>query len=172
MRSERTTSLKHRSKQHRAVEYFSFAGLKTHMAPTGLHLYGVNYLEAAKIVPMVNDRFAPARYLLICHSIELLLKAFLSINGRSLEELAAKFGHDLWRLLLVANEHGLTSLVTLEPYQLDQIELASEYYAENVFEYPAIEESLRAYPRTPQIKPLIEAAELLAAALEKPCLAC
>jgi HEPN domain-containing protein len=47
------------------------------------------------------------RYFLLSHSIELTLKAFLAVHGKTSEELRKKFGHDLNKLLKEATNRGL-----------------------------------------------------------------
>ena len=48
------------------------------------------------------------RYFLLCHAIELALKAFLALHGESESDLRLKFGHDLKKVLKRAKEFGLT----------------------------------------------------------------
>jgi hypothetical protein len=47
------------------------------------------------------------RYLLLCHSMELALKAFLHIKGVSEQEMRKRYGHSLTKLLEAASSHGL-----------------------------------------------------------------
>jgi hypothetical protein len=47
------------------------------------------------------------RYFLLSHSIELALKAFLAIHGKTSMELRKEFGHDLNKLLKEAEKRGL-----------------------------------------------------------------
>jgi len=147
------------------------------MSPIGLHVYAAHFLDAAKAAPVSQQStparfpFAPARLFLVCHAIELLLKAFPSLKGNSLKSLASnKFGHDLEKLLQDAEECGLGELIQLTPPLVVEIRKASEYYAEKVFEYPALYEAVQAYPRLPDFEPLLEAADALLVALNEPCL--
>lgn len=141
------------------------------MGPVGLHWYAADFLSAAKAVPAPEVPFAPARIYLICRALELSLKAFLSLKGRSLEQLAGgQFGHDLDNLLTQAENQGISNLVNLDSRQLAHIRFASTYYLEKVFEYPALAEATKAYPGNPDANLLLDAAEALVAALREPCL--
>jgi len=56
---------------------------------------------------MIDERWSPVDRFLACRSIELGLKAFLSLKGRALDELAeGVFGHDLDNLLTEADNEG------------------------------------------------------------------
>ena len=99
----------------------------------------------------------------------LALKAFLSLKGCSLKRLAGgEFGHDLESLLSKAEQNGLAALVTLEEHHTFQIRRASSYYANKVFEYPAVFEAMRGYPEYPDSALLISAAERLIPVLREP----
>jgi hypothetical protein len=88
--------------QHAKIENFELFGMTVHMAPPGLWFYADSYLSAAKAVPLpaTTDQFDPARVFLVLRGLELALKTFLSLKGRSLAKLAGgPFGHDLASLL-------------------------------------------------------------------------
>jgi hypothetical protein len=154
------------------VEDISILDASARMAPIGLQLYAADFLSAAKAAPPPDiPPFAPARTYLVCHALELALKAFLSLKGRSLKRLAGvKFRHDLESLLTKAEQNGLPTLVTLEEHHKFQIRRASSYYADKVFEYPAVFEAMRCYPEYPDTAVLISAAEILIPVLREPCL--
>lgn len=86
-------------------------------------------VRAARALSKPKVPFEPARPYLVCHAIELGLKAFLSLRGASI----------------------------------------TTYYAGKVFEHPAVDESLSAYPQIPPIDTLFEAADRLVEALRQPC---
>ena len=154
------------------IEDIVVFGLRARMAPVGLQHYAADFLSVAKAVPPPNVPFAPARPYLICHALELALKAFLSLRGRlSLEQLSdRKFGHNLQRLLAEAERHGLNELIDVTENQKSQIERASIYYSSKCFEYPAVGEALCAYPKMPDATVLEDTAEALITALREPCL--
>jgi len=118
-----------------------------------------------------GGEFHPARLFLVCRSLELALKAFLSLRGRSLDELAGgAFGHDLNKLLAEANKQDLGALVKLSEEQRFQIVRASIYYAEKVLEYPSVLEAMKGYGSRASMDRLLDAAETLIPPLREPCL--
>jgi hypothetical protein len=153
------------------VESISVFGLTASMAPLGLQMYAADFLAAAKAVQPPSVPFAPARPYLVCHALELALKAFLSLKGYSLDTLAeARFSHRLANLLDEAELKGLPEFVGLEEDEKFQIRRASVYYSSKVLEYPAIGEALRGLPERPDANILIDAAEKLVSALQEPVL--
>jgi len=108
---------------------------------------------------------------LVCHALELALKAFLALKGSSLVELAGgPYGHDLKNLIAEADKRGLQALVKLDDNQNAEIIRASDYYAEKVLEYPSVTEVIRGYPKMANTDVLIGAADALVGALHEPCL--
>lgn|GEM_PF-1945005 len=81
-----------------------------------------------------------------------------------------KYGHNLDNLLKQAENLNIDSLISLSQVHKSEIIKASEYYAAKVFEYPAILESLEAYPKLPDLSILIESANILVEKLKEPCL--
>lgn len=140
------------------------------MGPLGLHMYAESYLLAAQVLPKSQAPFEPVRPYLICHAIELALKAYLSLQGIAMIRLAeGPYAHNLESLLTKANEAGLRKVVMFTDAQGNAIRLATTYYSGKVFEYPAVGEALKAYPHMPSIEPLSEAASFLVGALRQPC---
>lgn len=107
------------------------------------------------------------RAFLACRSVELALKAYLSLKGKSLLELSTS--HDLEMLLQTADEKQLSEFVVLEDAVRFQFKRAASYYRDKVFEYPALVLALKAYPDWPDIDLIITGAETLVAALQEPC---
>jgi hypothetical protein len=157
-------------KDFAAIEQISIAGLVARMGPVALHVYADAYLKAAKALPEPTAPFEPVRPFLVCHSIELSLKAFLSLRGaKMIEMMESGLGHKLEALLQEAIERGLNDLVSLTDSQRNAIHQATTYYAGKVFEYPAVAEALSAYPQLPSLPHLFEAAAELVDVLRKPC---
>jgi hypothetical protein len=153
------------------VENVSVLGASARIAPLGLQIYASDFLAAAKATPVPNVPFAPARTYLVCHALELALKAFLCLKGYSLDKLAdGEFYHDLTKILDGAERNGRREFVTWREDVTFQIRRASSYYSSKVFEYPAAGEALHAYPEAPDTNILIQAAETLVDALREPCL--
>lgn len=162
------------ARKHTVIEDINVFGARARLSPLGLIIYADHYLCAAKTAqPLQNGGgdFHPARLFLVCRSLELALKAFLSLKGRSLDELAGgAFGHDLDKLLAEADKQDLGALVKLSEEQRFQIGRASIYYAEKVYEYPSVLEAMKAYPSRASMDPLLDAAETLIPPLREPCL--
>ncbi len=158
------------AKRFAEIERISVGGITERMGPLALHLYAESYLSAARALPKPPAPFDPVLPYLVCHAIELALKAFLSLRGEAMVRLAGgSFAHNLDSLLAKAVEVGLAKLVALPEAQRNAIRLATTYYTGKVFEYPAVGEALRAYPQMPPIEVLSDAAESLVESLRQPC---
>jgi hypothetical protein len=158
-----------KAKRHAKVEKLSIAGIEWNFSPTALIVYAEHFLAAAKSAEPLS--FNPARSFLVCRSIELALKAFLSLRGTSLNELArGVFAHNLKELCAEAEKKNLSEFIKLGESELSAISFASDYYVEKVLEYPALLEAVRAYPKMPNTKSLIEISDVLIGALKNPCL--
>ncbi len=154
------------AKRFAQIEKISIMGITERMGPLGLHMYANAYLDAARALPLPTVPFEPVRPFLVCHSIELGLKAFLSLQGAAMLELAdGSFGHNLEAILQKADEKHLGIHVNI-----NDAHKASLYYAGKVFEYPAIGEALSAYPSMPVIDTLFEVATILVDSLRQQCL--
>jgi HEPN domain-containing protein len=161
-----------KSRKHTQAEYFELFGLKSHMSPVGLIVFAEKYLNAAKTTQSdPNGRgFDPARLFLAARSIELALKAFLSLKGLTLDQMAeGAFGHNLQRLLEEAKAKGLAGLVKLANLESEIIR-ASSGYSEKAYEYPSLLEAIKGYPSFADASRLIDAAETLIGALREPCM--
>lgn len=163
---------------HKTIERVNIMGLEWNASPLGLIIYAQNYLDAARILarPFVagpeREPFTPVPPYLACHSLELALKAYLSLRGVRLLELSTfAYGHDLGLLLERAEEHGLASLAKLNDSQREAIQGAAPYYKQKIFEYPSLPEAVRGYSGAPNdLEPLLSAASMLCASLHQPCL--
>lgn len=153
------------------VESVSILGATAPIAPIGLQIFAADFLAGAKAIPPPNVPFAPTQPYLVCHALELALKAFLSLKKYPLDKLSGgKFGHDLENLLDEAERKGLDDVVKLDERQKFQIRRASQYYWSKAFEYPAIVELMSGNPEMPSIDILIDTTETLVAALREPCI--
>lgn len=101
---------------------------------------------------------------LICHSIELTLKAFLRGKGKRVPELI-RIGHDLEALLAAADKDGLSSICSLPAKSRDDIRLVNQYYKLKDFEY-----MFGGVQTLPRIERLIEIANLLLAQTKGFCI--
>ena len=155
------------ARKHAAVENLEIAGMR--FGPT-IILIAEDFLSAAKALDG-RARWTPARTFLACRAVELSLKAFLTLQGITLETLTGgRYSHDLESLLWEADKQGLGSSVNLDTEMRAEIVRASPYYAEKVFEYPALVEAA-AYPKWPETDRLIAAGEVLVTTLRPQCMA-
>jgi hypothetical protein len=162
--------LANKNKSNTRIDGVSIFGLTARIAPLALQIYAADFLAAAKTVPRSAAPFVPAQPHLVCHALELALKAFLCLQGYLLDDLADKFRHDLKNLLDEAERKGLAAFIPFGDDQALQIRRASIYYSSKVFEYRAALEALRGFPDMPDINILIDVAETLIAALREPCM--
>jgi hypothetical protein len=159
-----------RAKRYAEIERISIFGAESRIGPVGLWLYADAFASAAQKMGEPDAKFEPVRYYLACHSIELGLKAFLSLHEVTMLELSENpFGHDLQAILDAAQGKGLTNSVHLSAEQQAEIRKATAYYNGKLFEYPAYGEAMQGYPLLPNLSILIDVAMLLAGALAKPC---
>ena len=159
------------AKKFAQIEKISIMGTTERMGPLGLHMYAKAYLDGARALPPSSVPYEPVYPFLVCHSIELGLKAFLSLKGAAMLELAdGSYGHNLEAILQKAEEKQLNKHVKLTPKHKPEIRKASLYYSGKVFEYPAVGEALSGYPSMPKIDILIEVATLLVESLGQQCL--
>ncbi len=71
-----------------------------------LRNYAADFLAAAEAFQAPEHRFSPVRYYLICHSIELSLKAFLVTAGYKKKD-RKRLNHDVVKALEAAEGNGL-----------------------------------------------------------------
>jgi len=196
------------AKKHSEIDQISVFGITESIGSLALHHYAESFLNAAlSLPPNPTLPFEPVRPYLICHAIELGLKAFLTLHTVTFDELVenekivstdkqielkqeiekwkglykfpkmrmkdladAKYGHKLETLLKKAKEKNIQATIPFTDDHLDAILLASTYYAEKVFEYPAVGEAIRCFPKMPPIETLLDAAMILVESLRQPCL--
>jgi hypothetical protein len=159
-----------RAKKYAQIERISIMGAVARMGPVGLWVYASAYVKAGLALPAPEAPYEPVRYYLACHSIELSLKAFLSLHGATMLELSeGAFGHNLEAILIAAEAKGLQTQVALTHEHRAEICKAATYYAGKVFEYPAMGEASDGYPGLPNVELLFAAAELLVDTLAQPC---
>jgi hypothetical protein len=125
--------------------------------PVGMARYGCDFLEAAIAVDGTVGRkpgfemFPPIPvFYLICHAIELLLKAFLLQKGVPLADLRKKiYGHSLHACFRKCKELGLLDLVQFHDDEAGAVELLDTYYSTKQFEY--IVTGAKTFPAFPLI---------------------
>lgn len=158
------------AKEFAKVERISLFGAVARIGPISLWQYAQSYESAARHVPKPDAPYEPVRYYLVCHAIELALKAYLSLHHVTMHELSeSPYGHKLDIILSKAEAKGLLALVSLSTDQLAEIRKATKYYNGKLFEYPAYGEAFRAYPDLPNLTTLFFAASKLVDTLAQPC---
>lgn len=130
---------------------------RSRLGLASLCAYAFDFLEAARNVSATKEgAFRPARFYLLCHALELALRAYMLLIGQNPDARAAPVArHDLRSLFAEAEACGLGRLVQFTPQGREQIEKAALYYSEAVFEYPALAEALRGYPEIPDFDALV-----------------
>jgi hypothetical protein len=103
------------------------------------HFRPIQYLDFADQfyiafhqLPQRPPPFSWPRYFLLCHSIELALKAYLAQVGAALEQLKRDFGHKLDRLVDEAVKKGLP----LPTATQETIKLLNKAHTEYRHRYP------------------------------------
>jgi hypothetical protein len=115
---------------------------------------------------------SPVAYYLYCHSLELVLKAFLLAKGVSIRDLPnpQKFGHDLLKILREAKKQGLEQTVPLTAYWLPEIQKANVYYKKKKFEYYDFLKAVPAYRDLPALDILNQMVTTYLEGLEQICI--
>ena len=101
----------------------------------GLARLAADFAEAGQLVAdsKSNKPFEPA-YFMFGHAIELALKAFLRSKGTGIDELKS-IGHDLEKLLTVAQSRGLSAEIPLDQADIAVVQLVNPMYRTKGFEY-------------------------------------
>src|SRR5882757_1207451 len=108
--------------RHRDIETITVLGIAERMGPVAFMIYAEHHLAAAQSAQLPDTRettiFSPAGTFLTCRTVELALKAFLSLKGISMAQMADGPGaHNLERLLLQADNLALGEFAVLSQEQ-------------------------------------------------------
>jgi hypothetical protein len=150
------------------------------VSPFGMCDYASQYL-AAGIDCKTEKLFSPVPYFLVCHSIELLLKAFIlatrvkqppHLIGPILEWLKKDVGHNLKRVLAEAKADGVTGLVSIGPDDEAELLKANSYYNDKVFEYFYVFKAATGYQDLPDLERLKQLASCLLPKIDELCKNC
>src|SRR5262245_7125843 len=91
-------------------------GVHANLTCYGFHVWAEDFLAASKAYVAIARQGSLVAHFLCCQSLELSLKAFLSLKGASRRTLARKpFGHNLDRLFEESDRQGLSKFVRLTP---------------------------------------------------------
>ena len=151
----------------------SVGAATANISPIGFHGYASEFATYARQAREGSaGRFSPVSYYLYCHSLELVLKAFLLAKGVQKENLKKRsLGHDLCKILTKAKALGLEQEVPLAAGWEVEIQKANSYYADKRFEYFHVIAAFVGYPDLPAFNVLNEIVTTLLEKLEQTCLA-
>jgi len=104
----------------------------------GLWRYASEFLAAANLVKREHGekKFSAVAHYLICHSIELSLKAFLRARMVATKQLSRPpLGHDLRMLLDEARKRRLDRVVSLTPDEIAIVDDLAKHHVVHRFRY-------------------------------------
>lgn len=141
-----------------------------HISPYGFFHYGKEFFNVAKDIKQ-STNYSPVPYFLYCHSIELVLKAFLLGKGVPKQDLPKKnlYGHDLEKILKKAKNLELGKFIEITLEQEKEISKANKYYAFKGFEYFEVIKAMKAYPELPDLLLLAKVTSELLTSLKSFC---
>lgn len=121
----------------------------------GLLNYAEEYYAAYELIQKQEPKFTmyfSVKYYLLCHSLELTMKAWLKKRGATFLEMQ-KLGHDLEKIMIVLHgDHDLLFDATSQ----GMIRVVNQHYSKKDFEY-----SLRGAKTVPEITDLAQTVNLL-----------
>ena len=145
-------------------------GVHYHLSPYAFVSYAEDFYDAA-ISHDSNKHFSPVSYYLICHSIELLLKAFLLLKGVSRGQLRARdMGHNLVNILDKCKESGLSEFYLFDETKSNEILKLNEWYCRKGFEYFELQNLVDSHQKLPSLPTIKNIAAELINCLKEPCL--
>lgn len=128
--------------------------LEKRLTSRGLLRYSWDYFKAFEDLhekyPKTTEMYE-VKYYLLCHSIELAMKAFLREKGFTRKQLV-KIGHDLERLIHMLYDNG----VLIDVRSIERTFSLSGYYKTKQFEYPQT-----GYKELPSLKEMKSSTRLL-----------
>jgi hypothetical protein len=138
------------------------------IGPTGFIVYAKDYLEGYKAYNPEMP-FSPAKYYLVCRSVELALKSYLSLKKIKIEMIKYKLGHDLIKNLNRAKELNINRVVEISSAEEIEIEKANSWYNRKGFEYFDIKNIVES-EALPELDVLLALSERLIRNLHPLCL--
>lgn len=121
----------------------------------GLLNYAKEYYSAYELIQGQQPdfvKFFAVKYYLLCHSLELTMKAWLKKKGATYKQIKS-MGHDLEKIMIVLHDdHDLL----FDAASQEMISLVNQYYSKKEFEY-----ALRGSKSVPVITDLAQTVNLL-----------
>jgi len=139
------------------------------MGPTGFISYAGDFLNCYKSY-CPEQPFSPAKYYLVCRSIELSLKSFLALKKVGFTELKRHYGHSLSKLIEETTARGLNETVEISEDEESEVKKANEWYYRKGFEYFALENIVESRDTLPDLGILEPLAQRLIDGLQPLCL--
>ncbi len=131
--------------------------------------YAEDFLEASNSHFSLKP-FSPVKYYLVCHSIELSLKAYLLLSGVSKNDIRKRsLGHNLSNILEKCEELGIENIVQISNAQKIMLKELNEWYSRKGFEYFEVTNLVAGAGSLPDAEIAIELAALLISKLKEPC---
>jgi hypothetical protein len=144
--------------------------ISVNLSCLAFHIWAEDFLAAERLYAPTARRGSFVAHFLCCQSIELSLKAYLSLKGQTRDKLKRNpYGHNLVKLFADARVAGVESLVTLLPEDAATVQHANEWYdtpGGKRFQYLSVIDAMMAFKHAPDLEPL----ESLAARLQSPAL--
>jgi|APDOM4702015118_1054815.scaffolds.fasta_scaffold183153_1 hypothetical protein len=157
------------ARRHAQQQRVSIFGIPFDAGPYGLILRAKMFADAARLIPTPTAGHDWAKWHLVCHALELGLKAFLTLQGSTLEDVFEAYGHKIDLALSDAMSMGLSAAVPLTAHQRKIIRMLATPHAEKVFEYPSIVFVMTDAHSLPSIDATLEIADTLVQQLYGPC---
>ncbi len=131
--------------------------------------YAEDFLEASN--SHYSERpFSPVKYYLVCHSIELSLKAYLLLSGVSKNEIRDRsLGHNLSNILKKCEELGIQEIVSISDLQRSLVDELNKWYSRKGFEYFEVKNLIAGVGNLPSVGSADELAASLISNLKEPC---
>jgi hypothetical protein len=132
----------------------------------GFHVWAEDFLAAEKLYAPMARRGSYVPQFLCCQSIELSLKAFLSLKGFTRTKLRRDFGHNLVRLYGEAVDKGIGTFVTLQSGDGDVVATANKAYDSRTrkkLQYFDVHDAVTAFKSLPELPALENLANRLQA---------
>lgn len=139
------------------------------MTPIGFIVYAEDFLNAYKSFE-TDKPFSPAKYYLICRSVELSFKSYLLFKNEPIKKVKCKLGHDLHRIIKKSKELGIDAVVGITDEEQAEIDKANNWYNYKGFEYFDIQNTVKKQDTLPDLNVMFNLADRLINILKSICL--
>ena len=139
------------------------------IGPTGFIIYAEDFLNSFKAYRSKKS-FSPAKYYLVCRSIELSLKSFLSIKNIAISTIKKELSHDLIKILNRTQELDIKDIIEISKEEEMEIKKANDWYNRKGFEYFDIKNIVENKETLPNLNSLQLLSERLIEILKPLCL--